>query len=146
MRVDFTNPPALFLLSLIPLALFLARNSLNNVSSTRRVFSTTARVLLLLLIVLAVAGLRFRTTSRDLALIFLVDVSASVKQDNRQEVLDLINGEIANAAKRDYVGVVAFAREPSVELAPTRKEALGDWRISEISSNPRATTQTSPPL
>jgi Mg-chelatase subunit ChlD len=69
-------------------------------------------------------------------LIVLVDVSASVKQDNRQEVLDLINGEIANAAARDYVGVVAFAREPSVELAPTRKEDLGDWRISEISSNP----------
>ncbi len=85
---------------------------------------------------LALAGLRIRTTSRDLALIFLVDVSASVAQDNRTEVLDFINREITNAAPRDYVGVVAFAREPSVELAPTRKEALGDWRISEISSNP----------
>jgi Mg-chelatase subunit ChlD len=90
----------------------------------------------MLLIVLALAGLRFRTTSRDLALIFLVDVSASVAQDNRQEVLDLINREIASAAPRDYIGVVAFAREPSVELAPARKEALGEWRISEISSNP----------
>ncbi|HSE39036.1 MAG TPA: VWA domain-containing protein, partial [Blastocatellia bacterium] len=98
--------------------------------------STTARVLLVTLVVLALAGLRLRSTSRDLALIFLVDVSASVKQDDRTEVLDLINAEIANAATRDYIGVVAFAREPSVELAPTRKENLGDWRMTEISSNP----------
>ena len=136
MHVDFTNPLALVLLSLIPLALFLARNSLANLSSIRRAIGITARVLLITLVVLALAGLRFKTTSRDLALIFLVDVSASVKQDDRQEVIDLINGEIANAQARDYVGVVAFAREPSVELAPTRKEELGDWRITEISSNP----------
>lgn len=136
MHLDFTNPLVLFLLSLIPLALFLARNSLANLSSTRRTLSIAARVLLITLVVLALAGLRFKTTSRDLALIFLVDVSASVKQDDRQEILDLINGEIANAQPRDYVGVVAFAREPSVELAPTRKEELGDWRITEISSNP----------
>jgi Mg-chelatase subunit ChlD len=94
------------------------------------------RVLLIMLIVLALAGLRFRTTSRDLALIFLVDVSASISQDNRQEVLDFINSKTAGAGPRDYIGVIAFAREPSVELAPIRKEALGDWRLTEISSNP----------
>jgi Ca-activated chloride channel family protein len=136
MRVDFTNPWALLLLCLIPFALFLVRNSLANVSAKRGGISIAARILLLLLILLALSGLRIRTTSRDLALIFLVDVSASVAQQNRGEVFDVINGEIAKAAPRDYVGVVAFAREPSVELAPTRKEALGDWRISEISSNP----------
>ncbi|MEK6322800.1 MAG: VWA domain-containing protein [Acidobacteriota bacterium] len=136
MRFDFTNPLALLLLGLLPLALYLARSSLTNLSSARRGMSIAVRVLLLLVIVLALAGLRFRTTSRDLALIFLVDVSASVAQDNRQEVLDFINSEIANAGPRDYIGVIAFAREPSVELAPARKVALGDWRITEISSNP----------
>src|SRR6266850_4149832 len=136
MRLDFTNPAALLLLGLIPLALYLGRNSLASLSSIRRVISLTARVLLILLIVLALAGLRFRTTSRNLALIFLVDVSASVAQDNRQEVLDFINSEIVIAGPRDYIGVIAFAREPSVELAPARKEALGDWRLTEISSNP----------
>ncbi|HZM86636.1 MAG TPA: VWA domain-containing protein [Blastocatellia bacterium] len=136
MRVDFTNRLALLLLGLIPLALFLTRNSLSNISATRRRFGTGARIMLLALIVLALAGVRFRTTSRDIAVLFLVDVSASVNQDNRQDILNLINSEIDKAAPRDYVGVVAFAREPSVELAPTRKEALGDWRMSEISSDP----------
>jgi Mg-chelatase subunit ChlD len=136
MRIDFTTPEALLLLILIPLALYLARTGLANLSPTRRRISISARALLLLAIVLAIAGLRILSTSRDLALIFLVDVSASVAQDNRQEVLDFINKEIANAGPRDYIGVLAFAREPSVELAPTRKQALGDWRITDISSNP----------
>src|SRR5688572_29492694 len=101
MRFDFTNPLALLLLGLIPLALFLARRSLTNLSSTRRGISIAVRVLLLLVVILALAGLRFRTTSRDLALIFLVDVSASVAQDTRPEILDFINSEIANAGPRD---------------------------------------------
>jgi hypothetical protein len=133
MKLDFTNPLALLLLILIPLALFLARNSLANLAATRRRISIAGRILLLLLIVLAIAGLRTRTASRDIALIFLIDVSASIAQDTRSEVLDLINREITNAQQRDYIGVVVFAREPSVELAPTRKEVLGGWRITEIS-------------
>src|SRR5712691_10253561 len=136
MRIDFTTPLALLLLCLIPIALYFARHSLANLSRMRGALSAAVRILLFLLIVLALAGLRILTTSRDLALIFLVDVSASVAQDNRQEVLDFINSEIANAGPRDYISVLAFAREPSVELAPTRKQVLGDWRISDISSNP----------
>lgn len=134
--VDFTNPLALFLLAVFPLIPYLTRNSLANLSPMRGATSAAVRIILILLIVLALAGLRFRTTSRDLALIFLVDVSASVAQDSRQEVLDFINNAATNARPRDYIGVVAFAREPSVELSPVRKEFLGEWRLTEISSNP----------
>jgi Ca-activated chloride channel family protein len=136
MRIEFTNLIALALLALIPLALYLARHSLANLSRLRGRASAGVRVLILLLIVLALAGLRVRTTSRDVALIFLVDVSASVAQDSRPAVLDFINGEIERAGPRDFVSILAFGREPAVELAPTRKEALADWRIKEIASDP----------
>ena len=136
MRIEFTNPAALVLLALIPVAIYLARGSLASLSRLRGRMSIGVRVLILLAIVLSVAGLRVRTTSRDVALVFLVDVSASVAQDSRQSILDFINGEIERASPRDYVSVLAFGREPSVELAPTRKETLADWRIKEIASNP----------
>jgi Ca-activated chloride channel homolog len=136
MRIEFTNPWALALLALMPLAIYFARHSLANLSRQRGRASLAVRVVILLLVVLALAGLRVRTSSRDVALLFLVDVSASVAQDSRAAVLDAINGEINRAGPRDYVGVVAFGREPSVELAPTRKETLGDWRIKEIASDP----------
>ncbi|MFL6216925.1 MAG: VWA domain-containing protein [Blastocatellia bacterium] len=136
MKIEFTNPWALVLLALIPLAVYFARHSLANLSRQRGRASLVVRVVIVLLTVLALAGLRVRSSSRDVALLFLVDVSASVAQDSRAAVLDAINAEINRAGPRDYVGVVAFGREPAVELAPTRKETLGDWRIKEIASNP----------
>ncbi|HSE97798.1 MAG TPA: VWA domain-containing protein [Blastocatellia bacterium] len=136
MNLEFTNPVALVLLLLIPAAVYLARNSLANLSRARSRASLAARLAILLLVVMALAGLRIRTESRDLAMIFLVDVSASVGPEQQQDVLAIINREIERAAPGDYIGVIAFGREPSVELAPTTKEMLGEWRIVEISSNP----------
>ncbi|HEY7915319.1 MAG TPA: VWA domain-containing protein [Blastocatellia bacterium] len=136
MGVEFTNPWALMLLALIPATIYMARRGLASLSRARGAASLTARSLILLLVVLALAGLRIRATSRDVAILFLVDVSSSIAQSERAAVLDLINREVERAAPRDYVGVIAFGAEASVELAPTRKEALGDWRISEISSDP----------
>lgn len=136
MKLEFTNPMALLLLLLVPAAIYLTRHSLANLSVRRAGASLTVRLLILLLAVLALAGFRVRTSSRDLALIFLVDVSASVAQDQKQGVIEFINGEINRAAPQDYLGIIAFGREASVELAPTRKELLGDWRLTEISSAP----------
>jgi uncharacterized membrane protein len=136
MKVELTNPIALVLLGLVPVALYLARHSLANLSRLRGALSIVARSMILLMVVLALAGLRVRSTSRDLALIFVVDVSASVAPDEQYDVIDFINREIDRASPRDYLGVVAFGREALVEVTPTRKEVLGDWRLAEISSHP----------
>jgi Mg-chelatase subunit ChlD len=136
MRLEFTNPLALLLLLLIPAAIFLARHSLANLSPRRTAWATGVRLTILLLIVVALAGLRIRTTARDLALIFLVDVSASVAQDQQKDILAFINAEMQRAAPRDYLGVIVFGRDASVEVAPTRKELLGDYQLTEISSAP----------
>ncbi len=136
MKIEFTNLSALILLVLIPAAIYLARTGLANLSRARSAVSITLRALILLALVLALAGMRLRLETRDLAVIFLVDVSASVDREEQTRALEIINREIEGAGPRDFVGVVAFAREPSVELAPTRKELLGDWRLAEINSNP----------
>jgi hypothetical protein len=93
-------------------------------------------VLILVLVVLALGGFRLRSSSRDLALIFVVDLSASTSPDEQHEVVDFINRVIDRASPRDYLGVVAFAEDALVEVAPTRKEVLGDWRLTGINSNP----------
>ncbi|HEY7547200.1 MAG TPA: vWA domain-containing protein, partial [Blastocatellia bacterium] len=136
MKIEFTNPAALVLLALIPAAIYLARTGLANMSRARSAVSISLRAFILLALVLALAGVRLRLETRDLAVIFLVDVSASVDREEQDRALEVINREIEGAGPRDFIGVVAFAREPSVELAPTRKEILGDWRLAEINSNP----------
>ena len=69
-------------------------------------------------------------------MIFLVDVSASVAQDNHQEIFDFINGETANAGARDYIGVIAFAREPSVELAGCSSPESNESDSANIGGKP----------
>jgi Ca-activated chloride channel family protein len=142
MRFEFTNPSALLLLLLIPAAVLPAlfsfrRSGLRPLRrSPRLIYTLATRSLLVLLIVFALAGLRFQTSSRDVAVIFLLDVSASVSVQEHRSAIDFINREIDHAAPTDYVGVIAFAREPSVELAPTQKQRLEGWRLTQISSNP----------
>ncbi|HWC77393.1 MAG TPA: vWA domain-containing protein, partial [Blastocatellia bacterium] len=136
MKIELTNPLALVLLGLIPLVLYLARNSLAALSKRRRAASIAVRIAIILLVVLALAGLRLNSSSNDLALIFVIDVSASVAPSEQREVIAFINEEIDRAGPRDYIGVVAFGREALVEVSPTRKEVLNDWRLSEISSTP----------
>lgn len=134
--VEFTNTAALVLLVLIPVAIYLARHSLAALARPRARIAVALRVLILLLIVMALAGLRIRLATRDLAVIFLVDISSSVSPGAGRAAVEFINSEIERAAPRDYVGVVAFGRDPVVELAPSRKESLGDWRLVEISAAP----------
>jgi hypothetical protein len=136
MNVELTNPIALVLLGLIPAALYFTRHSLANLSGLRARVSLGVRVLILLLVVMALGGFRLRSSSHDLALIFVVDLSASTSPDEQHDVIDFINREIDRASPRDYVAVVAFAQDALVEVAPTRKEVLGDWRLTGISSNP----------
>ena len=148
MRVELTNPLALLLLMLVPIAHYLsrgrnpfARKLTGPVSRSRMIAIVAARSIIVVLLVLAAAGLRVRTRSRDLAIIFLIDVSTSMARDLRQpsqarDVIEMINRQIDIAEPKDYIGVIAFAREPSVELSPTRKEALAGWRLTELHSNP----------
>jgi Ca-activated chloride channel family protein len=142
MRFEFTNPSALLLLLLIPAAVLPAlfsfrRSGLRPLRrSSRLIYTLATRSLLVLLIVFALAGLRFQTSSRDVAVIFLLDVSASVSLQEQRSAIGFINREIDHAAPTDYLGVIAFAREPSVELAPTQKQRLEGWRLTQISSNP----------
>jgi len=149
MRIELTNPLALLLIALVPLAHYLAtghvpwsaRKQARAVSRARMRTMVAVRSVIVLLLVLALSGLRIRTRSNDLAVIFLIDVSTSMARDLKQpaqarDVVNLVNRQIDLAAPNDYVGIIAFAREPSVELSPTRKEILGAWRLSEIHSNP----------
>ena len=138
MRLEFTNATALVLLLAVPIFLLIARHSQASLGPVRRRVSILSRITIIVVVTLALAGLRIRMTSRDVAMMLVVDVSASIAPASRQVAIDFINREIEQASSRDYVGVIAFGREPSVELAPTRKEVLGDLKFATLSSSPAA--------
>src|SRR5215471_552622 len=144
MTPEFSNPAALALLLLIPAGLFVAWKrglfwkgpSSGRHTRRRGVLAATIRTVIGLMLALALSGLRVRTTTHDLALIFLVDVSASMPQTEGHHIAEFINSEIQRAGPRDYISIIAFGGEPSVELAPTRKEELAGWQLADMRSRP----------
>jgi uncharacterized membrane protein len=126
--MELTRPPFLALVLVVPLLVWMMRGSLAGFTAGQRAVCCTVRAIILLLIVLALAGLRWLLPSRDLAVLFAVDDSASVSAPARQVARDFVAASLAHAGGGDTSGVIGFAA--SAELwqppAPCAKLA-GQW-------------------
>jgi Ca-activated chloride channel homolog len=130
--LELTSPWGLLFLLAVPAALYVVRGSLAGLEGARRVASTAVRVVVLTLLALAAGGPRVRFGSSDLAVVFVVDASASVSAEGRREALEFVERAAAAAAPRDRVGVVVFGGDASVERSP-REGGLGS-RLERIAS------------
>ena len=74
--------------------------------------------------VLAMGGIEIRRPDWSLHRIFLLDVSESTGLDS-PSMLEQINGLAKTMDRRDRISVIAFGREPAVEVEPTSARALG---------------------
>ena len=114
--MDFERP---YLLCLIPLALvlvwFLQRNSLAAWKKPQKALATSARCVVLVLIILALAGPAFRGVTRDAAVVFLRDVSASVDETGQKAASAFI-GQAAHEHLKDS-GQIDFAASAAVARA-----------------------------
>ncbi|MFT7521513.1 MAG: Mg-chelatase subunit ChlD [Kiritimatiellia bacterium] len=105
------------LLVIVPLAasLWFTRQKL---SRWRWITASTARLLLLFCIVLALSGLSTRIPADAVGVVFIVDTSASVGSEGQRKALELINEAIQHKHPKDSVGVVTFGASAMVEAAP----------------------------
>jgi len=100
--------------------------------------------------VLAMAGVEIRRPGWSLHRIFLLDVSESTGLDSRagtcdpgdrfagpyeSSILEQIAGLATTMDRRDRVSVIAFGREPAIELEPTSPRAL---RVLQMKSTVNA--------
>lgn len=83
------------------------------------------RVSLLGALVLALAGPQLRLPSRELAVLFLVDRSASVAPAEREAALELVRRVAATMPRHARAGLAGFGGELAVEALP---EASGEGR------------------
>ena len=116
--IGFTNPWWLALLALVPLAWWLERRSLVLVSDARRRAALLIRTLVIVLLVLALAGMRIERHSDDLAVIFAIDKSESVSDREIERALSQINEALAARRARDQAGVIVFGEDALVERSP----------------------------
>ncbi len=105
-----------------------------NFRRRRDIASLILRSFILLLLVLALAGLESRRSTDQLAVVFVVDRSDSMGADAGHQAEIYIREAIETMAADDRFGVVVFGREAIIErpisatraLAPLRSEVNGD--------------------
>ncbi len=123
--VSFSDP--LYLLLLVPaLAWLLAvARGMHGVTRLRRRLSVGLRALVLLLLVLALAGLQSVRTNQGVATIFVLDRSASMGAAATEAAEAFIRESLRARGDRDRAGLVVFGKEPVIDVNTGSLRALG---------------------
>jgi uncharacterized membrane protein len=123
--IQLAHPLLLALLPVFAVVLWLAqRRSLAAQTRTQRIVCTALRAFILLLLTLAIAGLRLLLPSREAAVIFAVDASASVSPEAQQQARAFV-GQALHAQKGgDQAGVVGFAEGAGIWQPPQARTSL----------------------
>lgn len=130
-RVTFEQPAWLWLLSLSPLVVWIGLRSFVQMTLVRRMSAIAARLALLVLISLMLAGASRVRITDQLAVIFAVDVSGSIRHfavdrdaTPPARAIDDIQDYLRRAASArgpdDLLGIVAFADQARVAMIPSR--------------------------
>lgn len=129
MDLPFTlaEPKALILLLTIPPVILLGLLSARARPRDRARIntSTVVRSVILLLIILALAGLQFISSGGPLTVVFLIDESASVSQTSRDAAVGYVQKAIAQMGADDRAGVVLFGERAIVDRAVSTG---ADWQ------------------
>lgn len=131
-------------LTLLPLGAFLLsiglRRSLAELTPAQRRVCLAVRAVLLLSVVLALAGVRWRERgSNALSVLFLVDGSASISTETRNLAREFLTKSLTERRSHDAAGVLGFARDTRVWQPPAESSVLvTNW--PEFESGQRAVT------
>ena len=107
------RPVFLWLLLLLPMLLVPLRRSLAGMSRGQRAASTALRALVLLLFILALAGVRFPWQSRELAVVFAFDRSASVTPEAEKAGRAFLSQVMEGRRHGDDAALLGFSEDVS---------------------------------
>jgi len=120
-QVGFEYPWMLLLLVLVPITWWLGSQSLSGLGKTRRWLALVFRSLVLLLMILALAGIQWIWTSDRQTVIYLLDQSDSIPIAKRQLMLRFAIDSVKKHRREkrfDRAGLILFGREASIEVPP----------------------------
>ena len=94
------------------------RHSVTDMSPERKRLALGLRIAIYALVVLALAGFRFVRRSDSLSVIFLMDASKSIREDQRQQEMAFVQNAAKSMRKTDTAGVVTFGKDPDQTVVP----------------------------
>jgi len=129
-RVDLVHPWALTFALVIVFLIWAQRRSLADMTPTQRAVCFALRTLIVLLLVLALAGVRWLRSSDEVAVLFVVDRSASISAPAEKEARDFVAASLAAQHRGTSAGVVGFAARPDLWQAPSAHLSLdAPWPV-----------------
>jgi uncharacterized membrane protein len=118
MKVQFTNPHFLWLLPVVwAWAIWLAAKSDAQLSRVRRGIALAVRMIVLLLVVLALAGLQWMRPLEGMNVLFLLDRSDSIPSPQQEAARKYVNTAAKEKKKTDRAGVVVFGTDAAIEIS-----------------------------
>ncbi len=124
--IELTHPWFLALALVIAFLAWAQRGSLADMTPAQRRVCFIMRTLIMLLLVLALAGVRWLAPSRELAVLFAIDHSASISAPAQKEARDFVAASLAAQGRDDSVGVIGFAGKGELWQAPASRLKLPD--------------------
>ena len=119
MNLQFTHP--YYLLLGIPAAAWVIWYALKSdvqVSPWRRWVALGIRLVVLLAIVFAIAGLQWLLPVEGMNVFFLLDRSESIPSPQQEAAREYVNAAVKKMKKVDKAGVIVFGSEASIETMP----------------------------
>jgi uncharacterized membrane protein len=119
MSLQFTHPIWLWLLlGAVPWTIWLTLRSDVQLSTWRRWTSFSVRLVVVLLLVLAIAGVQWKRPQEGMNVFFLLDRSDSIPSGQQEAARQYVTPVSADKDKHDQVGVIVFGTEASIESSP----------------------------
>jgi Ca-activated chloride channel homolog len=116
--IQFANPWGLLLLLSLPYFFWLNRRTVTDMSPVRKRIALLLRFALVTLLVLAFSGMRWVKKGDTLAVIFVVDGSKSVRDDQRAAIEKYMADAEKGRRTVDKVGLITFAQDPHTQSQP----------------------------
>ncbi|WP_042725499.1 VWA domain-containing protein [Chthoniobacter flavus] len=116
--VDLAHPWALAFALVVVFLVWAQHRSLADMTPLQRKVCFALRVFIMLLLVLALAGIRWLLPSQELSVLFVVDHSASISAPAQKEARNFVSTSLAAQHTSDTAGVIGFAAKPELWQAP----------------------------
>jgi Ca-activated chloride channel homolog len=125
--IEWTYPWLLLLLFALGLCWLPLRNTMVALNPVQRRIILAARLLILATIMIALSGPKWRAPSDRLAVVYVVDDSASVSSEAKSAARHYVEASVKNARPNDDYAVVGFAETSQIWQAFGTGPALSDW-------------------
>src|SRR6266481_1630007 len=142
--LELTHPVRLICLAVIPVLLYYFWRSLVDFPRWQRAVSFAVRTLIVMLLVLALAGLTLLRPTTEQFIVFVVDRSTSVGDDSTRAADAFLEEALAKAGGNKFA-ILPFAKEPGqLQTTLTRSVSEGHTQARSASEGTASPTPEPP--